>query len=745
MKKYFALLLAVLSVCVLLSIGAFAEETFINPVANGADPFVFKDTDGTYYLYVTSGGNYGYRVYTSTNLVEWESQGYCLKPEDVYIDQNICSRTLKADGTYSDAVYPNLWAPEIIKEGDTYYMVYSAQEHIGIATSDSPLGPFKNNATSYLIPYEITGFKDGDTGMAVSTQKCIDGHFYKDDDGQLYLYFVSCGNFSLNGDSIDHGNNIWGGPVDLETLTVAQGYPKKLIEHDNKNEVSYDGWVNTSSMSFLYPDRFDDSAVAEGPEMLKHNGKYYLTFSQGTYQSVKYSVFYVTADNPMGPFSEKKLAFITDDQKQEDTSNPHLYGTAHHCFTTSPDGTELIMVYHAHRSGTDPNNYGNTVEERRICLDLAGFDESGNFWAGRKTKGHPTATEQVIPSGGKLEREEHFTGAFADIPSLPTVYVANRDGNDSAAGTEAAPLKTITAACAKLENGGTIIITQLYNTNGETSSDYLDIPAVNGPLMIKGGMEATPVSFKFLSINSDIYFENITFWPSTLSNIAVIECNFNNVVMGDGVSCISQPTRKTFPYLIGGNWWSTNTSGVYANFNYSKNADVTSDKEFAITVLSGTWSMATEKSVKSTSAISTSAPNGTLTLSGDVKIRPVKMAAPATLATSQGAKLTFKAVDFAEKYVIYRDGEVIGYTEDTSFVDNTWESGVEYNYTVAGYVNGACIGDASAATAFSFTADTNADGTVDVFDVVTALHGMLNKTNTLTLRDVIVILVMTVR
>ena len=52
------------------------EETFINPVANGADPFVFKDTDGTYYMYMTSGGTYGYRVYTSMNLVEWEAQGY---------------------------------------------------------------------------------------------------------------------------------------------------------------------------------------------------------------------------------------------------------------------------------------------------------------------------------------------------------------------------------------------------------------------------------------------------------------------------------------------------------------------------------------------------------------------------------------------------------------------------------------------------------------------------------------------
>lgn len=695
-KRVLSILLALVCLCIFTCIAFAAEETFINPVANGADPFVFKDTDGTYYLYVTSGGNYGYRVYSSTNLVEWESQGYCLKPEDVYIDQNIVSRTLKSDGTYSDKVYPNLWAPEVIKDGDTYYMVYTAQEHIGIATSDSPLGPFKNDATSYLIPYEITGFEDGDTGATVSTFKCIDGHFYRDDDGTVYLYFVSNKEFAMNGSSVTKGNNIWGGPFDLETLTFANGYPKLLVKNESETgQNSYAGWENQSSTSWLTPHKYDGSAVAEGPEMLKHNGKYYLTFSQDSYSSPQYSVFYVTADSPMGPFDSnaKTLAFITDDQSQSDSANPHLYGTAHHAFTTSPDGSQLIMVYHAHRSI-------NAVAERRVCLDIAGFDESGNFWAGTVNKGHPTATAQPLPSGGTLERKEHLTGSFANIPDLPTVYVANEDGDDSAAGTAAAPLKTITAACAKLENGGTIVITQLYQANGETSADYLDIPSVNGPLMIKGAMKATPLSFKFVSINSDIYFENISFWPATLSNISVIECNFNNVVMGDGVSCISQPTRKTFPYLVGGNWWSNNTTGVYSNFNYSENADVTSDKEFSLTVYSGTWSMATENSVRSTLAINATAQNGTLVLAGDAKIRPAKASAPRVTATAEGAELSFAAVEYAPEYVVYKNGEVIGYTTELTYLDTTWTSDdVSAKYAVAGYVNGACIGDASVATA----------------------------------------------
>lgn len=717
MKKYLSIILLVLTMVALFAIGASAE-TFINPVANGADPFVFKDTDGTYYLYVTSGGAYGYRVYTSTNLVEWEAKGYCLRRDDVYTDTAI---NKEVDGT-SSAIY-NFWAPEIIKKDDTYYMIYSAQEHLGIATSDSPLGPFTNDADSYLIPHTVTS-RNGD-GVMQSTFKCIDGHFFIDDDGQLYLYFVSVGSWNLNGDSVSKGNNIWGGPFDLETQTFASGYPRLFVP--------YDTFLNNG---------FTGATVAEGPEILKHNGKYYLTYSASGYTDPKYAVHYATSSSPLGPFTKysKNPIFITDDPNQTDPTGAHLYGTAHHCFTTSPDGSEMIIVYHAHRSGSDPNNYGNTVEERRICIDLAWFDSNGVLHAGRNKDGVPSATAQVLPSGGTLTRAQDLTGPFASIPSLPTVYVANRDGNDSAAGTKAAPLKTITAACAKLTNGGTIIITQQYNASGETSSDYLDIPAVNGPLMIKGEMSATPFSFKFLSVNSDVYFDNIAFWPGTLSNISVIECNFNNVVMGEGVSCIAQPTRMTFPVLVGGHWWSTNTNGVYANFNYSKNADVTKDVANTITVLSGTWSIATQYSVKSTTTLTTTAPSSTFVFDGDAVIRPAKASAPTVDASSYGAKISFKATAFAEKYVIYKNGEVVGYTTETKYLDTTWEPGETAAYSVAGYVNGACIGDASAATTLEFVADINSDSVVDINDVVIALKSVLNGTSDMSLLDVLVIL-----
>lgn len=144
------------------------EMTFTNPVAPGADPFVLKDDDGTYYLYATSGEEYGYRVYSSENLVEWTAHGYCLVRDDVYTDPN------SSFTTYS------FWAPEVIKYNGLYYMVYTAQHRIGIAVSESPIGPFKNDANSYLLD-----------SVSANIYGIIDGNFFLDDDGKMYLYFVT--------------------------------------------------------------------------------------------------------------------------------------------------------------------------------------------------------------------------------------------------------------------------------------------------------------------------------------------------------------------------------------------------------------------------------------------------------------------------------------------------------------------------------------------------------------------------
>ena len=47
-----------------------------------------------------------------------------------------------------------------------------------------------------------------------------------------------------------------------------------------------------------------DCLVAEGPFMLKHNGKYYLTYSANHFRTPDYAVGYAVADTPLGPFQK---------------------------------------------------------------------------------------------------------------------------------------------------------------------------------------------------------------------------------------------------------------------------------------------------------------------------------------------------------------------------------------------------------------------------------------------------------
>ena len=81
-------------------------KTFSNPVANGADPFVYKDTDGTYYMYTTNAGGNGYIAYTSRDLVNWSSIDYVLRKGDVSVE-GVDTLT-------------NFWAPEVFLYNGTY-------------------------------------------------------------------------------------------------------------------------------------------------------------------------------------------------------------------------------------------------------------------------------------------------------------------------------------------------------------------------------------------------------------------------------------------------------------------------------------------------------------------------------------------------------------------------------------------------------------------------------------------------
>ena len=80
-----------------------------------------------------------------------------------------------------------IWAPTVIDQNGKYYLIFAAndihsEEEIGglyIGVSDTPVGPFQNV------------FADGRPliNAIYNNAQPIDAHLFKDDDGQIYLYY----------------------------------------------------------------------------------------------------------------------------------------------------------------------------------------------------------------------------------------------------------------------------------------------------------------------------------------------------------------------------------------------------------------------------------------------------------------------------------------------------------------------------------------------------------------------------
>ncbi|MEA4982232.1 MAG: family 43 glycosylhydrolase, partial [Paludibacter sp.] len=127
-----------------------------------ADPFILYHNN-QYYAYGTSDAN-GIAVYTSDDLKFWSKASRL---------------ALHKDNSYADRWF---WAPEVYYLNGQFYMYYSADEHICVATAKSPLGPFTQEVQQPMF-----------------AEKGIDNSLFIDDDGKAYLFFVR----------FTDGNAIW--------------------------------------------------------------------------------------------------------------------------------------------------------------------------------------------------------------------------------------------------------------------------------------------------------------------------------------------------------------------------------------------------------------------------------------------------------------------------------------------------------------------------------------------------------
>lgn len=296
MKKIVSLIFCLTA---LFSCGGHKEEITLSQLPI-ADPFILCH-EGKYYAYGT--GEPGFRIYISEDLKHWKKGGIALDINKVW-------------GT------KQFWAPEVyhIASKDCFYLFYSSEEHICVATSKSPEGPFTQD--------EIRPIRE---------EKGIDTSLYIDEDGTPYLYFVR----------FTGGNVIW----------VAE------MEDDLK---SLKDETLTECIRPTEPWELVDAKVTEGPSVFKHDGRYYLIYSANHTRNQEYAVGYATAPSPMGPWTKHEGNPVF---KRGFPNAGNLVGIGHGAPFHDLDG-KFMYVFHAHYSDSLMNprsTYINT--ELRIDKD----------------------------------------------------------------------------------------------------------------------------------------------------------------------------------------------------------------------------------------------------------------------------------------------------------------------------------------------------------------------------------------
>ncbi|WP_026707467.1 glycoside hydrolase family 43 protein [Flavobacterium frigidarium] len=193
-----------------------------------------------------------------------------------------------------------MWAPDAATKDGKYYLYFPAKRangifQIGVAISDSPVGPF------IAEPEAIEG------------SYSIDPAVFCDDDGSYYMYFGGIWGGQLQ----NYRNNVYdvnnqepsAGELALNPIMAKLSADMKSFDESVK-EIEI---LDENGKPLLAGD--NDRRFFEASWMHKYNGKYYFSYSTGD----THFICYATGDNPYGPFTYQGRIL-----------NPVIGWTSHH-------------------------------------------------------------------------------------------------------------------------------------------------------------------------------------------------------------------------------------------------------------------------------------------------------------------------------------------------------------------------------------------------------------------------------
>ena len=321
------------------------------------DPQVFEE-DGTYYIVGTDDSSSCRYIpcYYTTDFVNFFKA-------NIYNPGSFSGWEKKND--------PTIYAPEMYKVGDKYYLYYSAVEassghrRNSVVWSDNPLGPYEPIVTGDVDGLHNPLFKYDETSAV------LDSSLFVDDNGEMYMYYSWS----------KYGQSVWG--VKLTSPYQADWTTRKLII--NPGTLNNESEEKVLEWEYAYRDGY--GPIAEGPFMLKSKGKYYMTYSANGCWNKYYDVCYAVSDSPLGlyekPYTEgayysNLLLGVPCSNKEGDEIfnkwSGFASGTGHHCFFKI--GNQIMIGYHAHKN-RNYNSSSSGFVARYFAMDPVYFLEDG--------------------------------------------------------------------------------------------------------------------------------------------------------------------------------------------------------------------------------------------------------------------------------------------------------------------------------------------------------------------------------
>ena len=276
--------------------------------------------DGKYYCYATDCGTEalcrGFSVSVSTDLCDWSQP-------------TLCFDAISSWGK------SHFWAPEVVYHNGKFVMHYTAKSRaldslrLGVAVSDSPMGPF----------HDVFGRPLFDLGYAT-----IDGTVLRCELGNFFYYSRDCSENTVNGIKTSQ----------LYCVRMNDDLTEVIGEHVLVSEPTEP--YERLSLSMPVPHLWN-----EGPTLLRLGDLYVMNYSANYYASNDYAICVATAEHPMGPWRKSSNNPVL-------SRRADLFGAGHNAFFTDAIGN-LCTAFHVQTNPLSPSG------DRRTVIGRVSFSE----------------------------------------------------------------------------------------------------------------------------------------------------------------------------------------------------------------------------------------------------------------------------------------------------------------------------------------------------------------------------------